>query len=838
MTITLPRLAIIATTTLMAGRLLGHPAEQGEAQLNSKEYAYLDSKGEIVFAVQPSHAPFEFVRKKQISGMNAELAQWIASDMGLKIRFETAPLAEAIEMLHSGKVDVVTSLPQTAERDETLDFSTPLIFPPTSIFVRSGRTDIGEIGDLEGMRVAIMGSSHILEVLQRNNITVNARFVPTMQDCINLVIKGDADAMIGNELVTRHHLSTLDSGDLMVVGPPLLTSRTCMAVRKNNALLRSILNKGIANAQKSEALHKIQSKWLGSEYPRSQHSLRNYLMLVSTGAALVSVIIMGSLLWNCKLRKMVETRTQQYAKSEERLRYFFENSPDPIYILDREGAIIAANSRACKFLKMEKNELLTKTVYDIVPPEFHPSVDDNMRMWFSGELKQCEGISMASDQSVTPVELAGKLIELDQQPALQLHARDITLHKEAEEKMREAKEMAEQARLAAEGASQAKSEFLANMSHEIRTPLNGIVGMVQILSETPLSSEQVNYTETILHSTSSLLKIINHVLDISKVEAGQMDIRNSPINLRELCDEIHLRFSPQAEQKGINLTCSCHNETPSWVIADEVLVKQVLANLIGNATKFTHKGSVALHIECRKKDSTNTDLLFTVIDTGIGIPEEQQAIIFDKFTQVDGSAKRMYGGTGLGLAISKKLVELMGGEIGMTSSQEKGSTFFFNLTLQQTDPLVATRKPKAATANRPDTRILLVEDNKVNQTVAKAILRKVGFLVDVAENGKDAIQQIQNKDYNIVLMDCQMPIMDGFEATSRIRAMDGDIAKIPIIAITAHAMKDDKRKCLESGMDDYLSKPFNRQELINIVNKYAGRHGKSLLENQETTRVE
>jgi signal transduction histidine kinase/ActR/RegA family two-component response regulator len=432
--------------------------------------------------------------------------------------------------------------------------------------------------------------------------------------------------------------------------------------------------------------------------------------------------------------------------------------------------------------------------------------------------------------------MTGSLQKISGKQALQLHVRDISLRKEAEEQMlaarkmaegarkmaEESREMAETAKQQAESASQAKSEFLANMSHEIRTPLNGIVGMAQLLVDTQMNSEQKNCTDTILQSTNGLLKIINHVLDISKIEAGQMDVSESAVDLHAMCDTLYYMFRPIAEQKGIGLRCECHNNVPRYLMGDEGLIEQVLINLLGNAMKFTHHGSISLNIECNSKSGKGAELYFQVIDTGIGIEKEKQAAVFEKFTQADGSHKRMYGGTGLGLSICKQLIELMGGTIGLFSSRGKGSTFYFHLTLHQADhpPAPEAKGDRATTIAKPDVKVLLVEDNKVNQKVAIAILQKAGCKVDAVDNGQDAIQQLQREHYDMVLMDCQMPVMDGFEATARIRAMTTPLCRIPIIAITAHAMKDDQRKCLDSGMDDYISKPVGRQDLIDLINKH------------------
>jgi PAS domain S-box-containing protein len=818
------RLLLLATLTMLAGSSLAAP-------LNEAERAYLASKEELVFVSQPDYAPFEFARKRQLSGMNVELVQWMAADMGFKVRFETASLAKAQEMLSAGEADAMTSLFYSETRDRKFDFSSALKLTPVTIFVDSRRDDITSVDDLEGLRVAVMGSGHALEVLQDHGITCNIRFVPSTKDCIDLVTTGEADAMIGNELVTRHHLYATASSNLEIVGEPLFTARLCMAVQEGNDVLLRILNKGVIQAQKSGTLYKIQGKWLGSEYAKNRVPLKTYLLMVSIGAVAVTFVILMILLWNRKLQQKVAQQTQQYADSEERLRQFFEQSPDAVFVLEKSGDIVAVNSHACRSVQLGKAELLTRSVFDLAPEARHEDVRKNLDQWFSGELKQCEGESLAADGTITPIEMTGTLLKLHGRTVLQIHARDIALRKEAEEKIiaaremaEEAKELAERTREMAEAASQAKSEFLANMSHEIRTPLNGIVGMAQLLSDTELSSEQQNCTETILQSSSGLLSIINHVLDISKIEAGQMDVRISTVNLKTLCDNIFYVFQPQAEQAGITLTCGCADNVPLYVEGDEGLIEQVLVNLIGNALKFTHTGSVTLNIECHKKGPAGAELYFQVIDTGIGISKEQQLTIFEKFTQADGSAKRMYGGTGLGLAICKQLVTLLDGTIDLISSKGHGSTFFFNLTLPQSNHPSQPSPPEqnATPEIREGVKLLLVEDNKVNQKVAMAILRKAGCTVDAVENGQDAVQQITKVNYDLVLMDCQMPVMDGFEATARIRAMDGAIARVPIIAITAHAMKDDRQKCLDGGMDDYISKPVSRNKLIALINKYVG----------------
>lgn len=800
------------------------------AQLNEREQAYLNGKDEIIFVCQPDYAPFEFEDGRHVGGMNVELVQWMAADMGFKARFFTAPLEKAMEMVRMGDADALTSLTYSDSRAEKFDFSSTIKHAPITLYVAKDREDIYSLYDLEGLRVAIMGSGRALETLQRRNIRSEIRFVGTIKESVELVASGEVDAMIGNELVTQHYMYSSGKGELKVAGTPLFTARLCMAVDDGNEVLQGILNKGIANAQLKNMHYKIQAKWLGSEHSKHSLPFKTVLMIASVASGGLAIVIMFILLWNRKLQQTVAAKTRQYAESEERLRQIFDNSPDAIFVVDREGHIIAANSRACETTQMTKLRLLTQVVYDLLPGIFPHHSDPSMDEWFSGKTTHCEGETITPDGNSRSIEVSGSLQKMSGRKVLQLHVRDITLRKEAEQKIHsarkmaeEAKEMAERAREIAENASQAKSEFLANMSHEIRTPLNGIVGMAQLLTDTELSSEQGNCVETIVQSSTGLIKIINHVLDISKIEAGQMDIHESNFDLREMCNSLTHIFQPQADQLGVTLKCECQSNVPLYVRGDEGLIEQVLVNLLGNALKFTRQGSVVLNIECPNKGPKGAELYFQVIDTGIGIDKEKQAHIFEKFTQVDGSAKRLYGGTGLGLAISKQLVELMGGKIGLISSVGKGSTFFFNLILAQANQPAETKNAESEprkTMVTIGTRVLLVEDNKVNQKVAIAILRKAGCDVEAVDNGHDAVNQMRKRRYDLVLMDCQMPVMDGFEATAKIRTMREPLCNIPIIAITAHAMQDDRQKCLDSGMDDYISKPVSRQALIDLINKY------------------
>ena len=527
--------------------------------------------------------------------------------------------------------------------------------------------------------------------------------------------------------------------------------------------------------------------------------------------------------------------------------------PDGILVLDEDLKLVTSNKQLFEVFDLDREEILGapdpgKALREarVRRGDFGEGDPDKVLADMETALRSPK--SRQYEQRIASgrwIEVRGQNLSLGGRVTV---TRDITRRKEHEAALNLAKEEADRARVAAESANKAKSEFLANMSHEIRTPLNGVIGAAHLLLDSRLDADQRYYLDIITLSGQHLLSVIEDVLDISKLEAGRMALETVVFRFSDVVNTAVELLRPKATEKGLALETTIDPGIAQNFIGDPTRIRQVLVNLIGNALKFTDKGRVAVSARYVANPDGTPGVRVEVKDTGIGISDDAQKSLFQTFTQADGTITRRFGGTGLGLAISKQLVELMGGKIGVESRPGEGSTFWFTLPPRRT--ALAAEDAGAATPSGTDVsgcRVLVVEDVEINRLIARESLRRLGCHVEIAEDGARAVEMALAGDYDLILMDIQMPRMDGVEATRRIRSSQGPRARVPIIAVTAHAMATEREAYLTAGLDDYLSKPFKPAALREIVARWTGESreapspaaasGKATLERVDVDRI-
>lgn len=523
-------------------------------------------------------------------------------------------------------------------------------------------------------------------------------------------------------------------------------------------------------------------------------------------------------------RKKIE---RQLLSEKEYSDYIVRKNPALVVGLDQKGEILFVNHKVCDLTGYSEADLIGRNWWEVMFPEdeygqiggishdlaAYKEVSD-YEMVLTAKDGAHYTISWNSHIKYAAQEEDGKNPEPAQ---ILLFGLDLTDMLRFQDALMDAKEDADR-------ANKTKSDFLANMSHEIRTPMNGIIGTASLMEETKLTKKQQNYLKIIMDSGSNLLNIINEILDYSKIEAGRFEINPTEIfNLQELLDIQFQLLRPLAQKKGLFFNLDINSDIPKWLVGDQTRVRQVILNLISNALKFTLEGGVSIMAET--VPDRDYMVRFEIRDTGIGIPEDKKKDVFEAFSQLEDFQTKKETGTGLGLPISKYLVEHMGGKIGLESVAGEGTTFWFTIQFKEPSDEQLQKALQAEAQKQSldreevsfEKNILLVEDVATNQFVISDMLEGVGCTVDIAENGEIATKMVQKKDYDLILMDCQMPVMDGYEATREIRALGFE--EIPIVALTANALKGDKEKCIKAGMDDFLSKPVEKKDLVEALMK-------------------
>ncbi len=546
--------------------------------------------------------------------------------------------------------------------------------------------------------------------------------------------------------------------------------------------------------------------------------------------------------WSCPavrpgetLLYMVGKDVTQRKRAEERWRRVAEACPTGLVMIDRSRRMRLVNSQAARLFDYAPEELLGQEIEVLIPERFRGRHPEFVAGFFSAaEPRPMGGLNLDlwgrkknGDEFSLEVGLAP--LELEEGLCVLASVIDVTERRRLARLAEDALVAISQAKEVAEDANRAKGEFLANMSHEIRTPMNAVIGMTELLLDTELSAAQREYLSMVLQSGESLLTIINEILDFSKIEAGKMELEATDFAIWDLVGDTITSLGLRADSKGLELAYHIANDVPEMLVGDTLRLRQIIVNLVSNAIKFTEQGEIRVEVSCVGRSANGVQLRFAVTDTGIGISPEKQRRVFDAFTQANSSTTRTCGGTGLGLTISSRLVSLMGGELAVQSELGRGSAFSFSVWLSHSRAEHAGKAQKKAGGPSTDgssedspqiapLRILVAEDGLTNQKLAVALLEKWGHQVTVANNGQAAVEAYERQPFDLVLMDVQMPVLDGYEATALIRELERKSARhTPIVAMTARAMTRDRERCFEAGMDGFVSKPIRQRDLYQAI---------------------
>ncbi|WP_333917882.1 ATP-binding protein [Vibrio crassostreae] len=779
--------------------------------LSQKERKWIKDNPNVRIGIDPNSLPYEAVSNSgEYIGMIDDYLTLIEQKTGLNINHvDVANWSETRSLVDHHEVELVSAAQENRSLGDNVKAVKSLFSSRLAI---ASRRDISSLvlEEAEGWKIGILKNAANTDAVIEQYPNVEWVLVESTEDGLNRLDDNTLGGMIDTVDVLNYLIDSFGHREIGIIGRLDFFLSPTLHVIKSEPLLYSIVNKAIESIS-AEEHQKISAKWAA---PKAIE--RVDYQLVYTISVFSLVILLLIIFWNRKLAKQISIAneaTEALKKAQNQLYNMLNSSPIAAAVVFEEQ-VRYANDTAKRLFVVEGKEL---DAFDVAAIHDSLAVREEVHkeLKLNGKVENRELVLRKSDGTRFVALVSYYLFELDGDIATLFWAFDISEMKYLNEQLAEEKERADL-------ASQAKSEFLANMSHEIRTPMNAIIGLSYLAIGEISNPVARNYIEKVHRSGHSLLGIINDILDFSKIEAGQLVIDNIPFDPVTTFNDVIELMESKADEKQLKLSMSIDPELDTPLIGDPLRLFQVILNLIGNAIKFTSHGNVTLNVTHLESNDRSVSMKVVVSDTGIGISEENRHKLFQAFSQADSTTTRKFGGTGLGLNISQKLVQAMGSEISVTSVLGEGSEFSFVLTLPRSDAEeLAHFKSQEIKLDYhiefKGQKILLVEDNELNQDLALAFFKRTNLNVDLAENGEKAVALAKNNDYEMILMDLQMPVMDGFEATRQIREFD---TKVPIIAVSANVFADAKQKARDAGVTDFLDKPIIIDKATSLIVKY------------------
>lgn len=881
-------ISLLATCLLFpTNQHKAHATDTAAVHFTADEVEWLSQHPAIRIGPDPTFSPIEYFDDNgNFEGIAADYLRLLEKKLGIKFQVERLENWNAsIEKAKKQEIDVWTAAVETPQRAEYMRFTEPYLKVPAVIMVRddSGKDNL-TLESLDGMRVAVVKGYAVHDYIVNSYPHLQLILVPDVEAGLQKLSFGEIGAFVGNIATAAGYAESAGIGNIRVAGSSGYFYKWALANRKDWPLLTSILQKGLDAITDAES-REIQQRWISLGTRETLWTTEVILGLISI---LFLAIVVAMLLWTRSLQRLVSARTDTLQRELSARRDVEENLQKQKNLLDEVGSLAIIGGWE---VDLRTNILLwSTTMFHIheVDEDFSPNPAASIE-FYAPEARDAviQAVEHAKktgegwDLEVPIITARGRhkwarvrgQCDFQDGEVVRLFGayQDITYRREVQKDLQRSKEelatqlreveyshqqleeqasalvvLAEEQKLLrdkAELGEKSKTEFLATMSHEIRTPMTGILGMADLLLMEDLSADQRKKAQTIKGSGEILLTILNDILDQSKLDAGKFELNNSDIYLPELIENSLELLNDRAKQKKLSLVYKPEEDLPKGLNIDAIRLRQILTNLVSNSIKFTETGVITLHAKRFSDSEKNEKLRFEIIDNGIGISQEHQQRLFQRFEQADASTVQHYGGSGLGLSICKQLVELMEGEIGVESELGNGSTFWFTIPLR---PAAKDMTPLAEpsdndfTGSMENLKILLAEDNTVNQILITALLSQAGHSTFVVDNGEKAVKAALTGQYDLALFDVRMPVMDGPEATRKIRSSGSIMANLPIIAITADAMKEHLPHYYEAGMNAVETKPIDLPRLLSTIDKVleAVKSGRVISEEDQCVSLE